>query len=330
MSHEGFLQAILEEPDDDVHRLVYADWLEEHDDPRGPFIRTQIEAASLPEDEPRRDALEAQARDLLRRYQDEWDRPLLDAAGYDPRSSGWMGMIGKVARFFRASWPKPPLYLREYHRGFVDVVHFDMSKFVERAEALFRVAPIQEVYFELVSSRMTDLAALPQLQRVRGLHLIYTFLREDALIELLASPHLTGLRTLDMPGNHLSEHSVRLLAASTAAKGLTTLNVANTDMNDAAVEALADSPALSGLTHLYLGSNPFGFWAVQALAKSPYMNQLVSLHLDGINSFPLGDPIPSQPLGLTNLRELNLRNTDIGEGGLTLLRKRFPNVNIMV
>jgi uncharacterized protein (TIGR02996 family) len=30
MNHEGFLEKILEEPDDDVHRLVYSDWLEEN------------------------------------------------------------------------------------------------------------------------------------------------------------------------------------------------------------------------------------------------------------------------------------------------------------
>jgi uncharacterized protein (TIGR02996 family) len=35
MSHEiGFLQAVHEEPDDDTHRLVYADRLEEQGDTR--------------------------------------------------------------------------------------------------------------------------------------------------------------------------------------------------------------------------------------------------------------------------------------------------------
>ncbi len=331
MSHEGFLQAILNEPDDDVHRLVYADWLDEHDDPRGAFIRAQVEAAGLPADDPRRDELERQAGDLLRRHQDEWDRPLLDAAGYDPRSGGVLGMIGRIARFFRASWPKPPLYLREYHRGFVDVVHFDMGKFVERAEALFRAAPIQEVYFELVSARMTDLAALPLLERVRGLHLIYTYLREDALIELLASPHWTGLRTLDMPGNHLSEHSVRLLAASTCAKRLATLNVAHTDMNDAAVLALADSPAFGGVTHLYLSSNPFGPHGALAVVRSPLFANLEVLYLDGVDCPPficsmLTDAAPC----MRHMRELRLPD-DWGEDGrkpLADLRRRYPQVNI--
>jgi uncharacterized protein (TIGR02996 family) len=30
--HDAFLQAIIESPDDDTLRLVFADWLEEHGD----------------------------------------------------------------------------------------------------------------------------------------------------------------------------------------------------------------------------------------------------------------------------------------------------------
>jgi len=42
MSQENaFLQAILDDPDNDDLRLVYADWLEERGDPRGEFIRLQ-------------------------------------------------------------------------------------------------------------------------------------------------------------------------------------------------------------------------------------------------------------------------------------------------
>jgi uncharacterized protein (TIGR02996 family) len=42
-SHDGFLQAIVENPDDDTPRLVYADWLDEHGDPaRTEFIRRRL------------------------------------------------------------------------------------------------------------------------------------------------------------------------------------------------------------------------------------------------------------------------------------------------
>ncbi len=35
MMEEAFLQRMREQPDDDAARLIFADWLEEHGDPRG-------------------------------------------------------------------------------------------------------------------------------------------------------------------------------------------------------------------------------------------------------------------------------------------------------
>src|SRR5262245_36776173 len=58
MTHDDFLQEILADPDDDVPRLIYADWLEEHGDPlRAEFIRAQCELARLAsEDAPLQEA----------------------------------------------------------------------------------------------------------------------------------------------------------------------------------------------------------------------------------------------------------------------------------
>ncbi len=43
MSDEtAFLKNILDDPDEDANRLVYADWLEERGDPRGELIRLQV------------------------------------------------------------------------------------------------------------------------------------------------------------------------------------------------------------------------------------------------------------------------------------------------
>jgi uncharacterized protein (TIGR02996 family) len=45
---EAFIQAILADPDDEATRLVYADWLDERDDPRGKYLRLQAQLATLP------------------------------------------------------------------------------------------------------------------------------------------------------------------------------------------------------------------------------------------------------------------------------------------
>ena len=42
---DALLDAIFAEPDDDTPRLVYADWLDDRDDPRGPFLRAEVEWA---------------------------------------------------------------------------------------------------------------------------------------------------------------------------------------------------------------------------------------------------------------------------------------------
>jgi uncharacterized protein (TIGR02996 family) len=54
-SDESFLAAIIESPDDDSPRLIYADWLEDHGQPdRAEFIRVACTLEKLGEDDPRR------------------------------------------------------------------------------------------------------------------------------------------------------------------------------------------------------------------------------------------------------------------------------------
>jgi uncharacterized protein (TIGR02996 family) len=54
MSNEqGFLDAIRTAPADEVNRLVYADWLEEQGDPRGQYLRLELELARLEPSDPR-------------------------------------------------------------------------------------------------------------------------------------------------------------------------------------------------------------------------------------------------------------------------------------
>jgi uncharacterized protein (TIGR02996 family) len=42
---DTFIRTICDSPGDDTHRLVYADWLDERDDPRGPYLRAEAEWA---------------------------------------------------------------------------------------------------------------------------------------------------------------------------------------------------------------------------------------------------------------------------------------------
>src|SRR5262249_26258167 len=68
----AFLRAVIEAPDDDAPRLMFADWLEERGDVRGEFIRVQCELARLPEDDSRRDVLEEREGTLLETHGSLW------------------------------------------------------------------------------------------------------------------------------------------------------------------------------------------------------------------------------------------------------------------
>src|SRR5262245_64243242 len=77
MTHDdAFLQAVVENPDDDAPRLMYADWLEERGDPRGEFIRVQVALARSAEDDERRPEWTAREKVLLDLYKSEWTAPL--------------------------------------------------------------------------------------------------------------------------------------------------------------------------------------------------------------------------------------------------------------
>src|SRR5215213_5526247 len=74
MSDEpALLQAVREQPDQDLPRLAYADWLEENgEQPRAAFIRAQIQRARLPWDDDRQAELQAAERRLLIGHGLDW------------------------------------------------------------------------------------------------------------------------------------------------------------------------------------------------------------------------------------------------------------------
>jgi uncharacterized protein (TIGR02996 family) len=121
----AFLRAILAAPEDDVPRLIYADWLDERDDPRGEFIRVQVELAKTPLEIEGNLYSDERRHTVVGRYSEpnpKWEslrrreRELLDAT--EPLTER------KVAYANRYLWSGMPLpvYLiasPEYRRGFV-------------------------------------------------------------------------------------------------------------------------------------------------------------------------------------------------------------------
>ena len=71
MNEPAFLAAIAANPADGLTRRVYADWLDEHADPRGEYLRELCAAAGWAEC-PDRDTVTARLREMGRTLDDDW------------------------------------------------------------------------------------------------------------------------------------------------------------------------------------------------------------------------------------------------------------------
>src|SRR5215813_9242328 len=171
MMHEAFLASILETPDDDVPRLIYADWLEEHGEPdRAALIRIQIELARLPERAGDRRALEEREDALLKRYERRWTAPL------------------------RAVLPED-VTTPIFHRGFVEEMLFwgraGAEALVDHVDDLFTLLPLRalrllplgghttspmpwETRMKTITDRLgpAELKALVRLPQLEGVQLL--------------------------------------------------------------------------------------------------------------------------------------------------------------
>jgi uncharacterized protein (TIGR02996 family) len=159
-----FLAEVVDHPEDDVARLVYADWLDEHGDARGSFIRAQCELASLSEtDAAYHDALQAQEQ-LLAQFRPQW--------------------VAELQQDLKKS---------AFRRGFIEDVTLLASSLVKDNGHLLELAPIHWLRLNRVKGKGPALAALPAMSRLRGLDISGLVIPPEDLLAIFNSPHLTNL-----------------------------------------------------------------------------------------------------------------------------------------
>lgn len=128
----ALLRAILENPDDDTVRLVYADFLEERGEgERAEFIRVQCALAS-------RKAWEWSDRHVATLYDREQE--LLYAHGTKfglPSSFAWI-----LAREVKGRQTVPFAFIS---RGFVSAIMLTQADFLKHAPAIFQSQPVTQV-----------------------------------------------------------------------------------------------------------------------------------------------------------------------------------------
>jgi uncharacterized protein (TIGR02996 family) len=192
---DAFMQAIIERPDDDTPRLVFADWLDDHGDvERAELIRRQCSLSSLPPSSPEFAAIQERVQPLLNARLNDFLTPLTRLRGL------------RFVETTRATmWGTSPcggstLYHCKavFRRGFVEEITLpgreNIRTFARHAEALFRLTPLRHLEVTDVRgmSETLDQGWFPTAYWVPDID----FVAEEALRALVQLPEIARLRTL--------------------------------------------------------------------------------------------------------------------------------------
>jgi uncharacterized protein (TIGR02996 family) len=277
---ETLLQAIIDDPDDDMVRLVYADWLDDRgQSERAEFIRVQIELARLPFEDERISELQAREFRLLARHGMTW----LNGA-----TSG------------------------TFHRGFREEWEFDRPVlFALTGAKLCAHHPVRCIAFgnQDEGGWGKIVAESPHLAGIEAIrlcwHLPHRPLKFQDVFTVLSSPHLTRLTALDLGGGHFfgDDGLFRLLRPGQrtrflklpagplpSLRNLRRLALHGMGLTDVGVRALVESPLAQTLTHLDLSGNEITQESIRALIDSPLWSRLEALNLGGLYSDSPGGP----------------------------------------
>jgi uncharacterized protein (TIGR02996 family) len=252
----AFLRTILDAPDDDAPRLVYADWLDEQGEAdRAEFIRLQVREARMAADDPERPGVHARAEYLKQTHHVKW--------------------ASRLPQFEGVHWEVP-------ERGFFKAARFDHpDRFFAHVADVFAAAPVQELRLhQFNNTHGPRLANVVQLRSVRGLDLSAgNKLANLGTEALMASRHLGRLAFLDLSRNGLGSAGVRAIAMSSYARSIERLDLHHNDLYDDGLRHIAESRALTHLRYLDLDRSRTGDDAVRALAATKLVKDLWQLNL---------------------------------------------------
>jgi uncharacterized protein (TIGR02996 family) len=185
---EALRRAVLADPDEDTHRLVYADWLDENGrGDRAAFIRAQVEAARAEPFGSQARAAAKRADDILERYRYDWTRHLLGSR----------------------------IESQRFERGFVAHLEIEPTAFLPHADALFSAEPLQSLrvfryieptgfgeFAEVVPFQpIFELEQLRQVRRLEFAPMVLGAEDNEEFAALSGCPHLAGLRELSLRAN---------------------------------------------------------------------------------------------------------------------------------
>ncbi|OWK45002.1 TIGR02996 domain-containing protein [Fimbriiglobus ruber] len=257
---DALLRVVVAAPDDDLPRLVLADYLEERgEEGYAAFIRTQVELARAAEWEPPAVDCRHHRRDAL------------------ARGTPWRGYLPPVDGA-RLEWHPDDGFRRGFGWG---LVVRDMAAFASHADRLFAAAPVAALY--LPTATLDDwrwFAAQPWLPRVKRIHFYGLSTPIEPVRELSASPLATGVEDM-MFGKASSPAMPEILAGlfrSPIGGRLRriALHVASDDL-DELIDTLAELPPGAPLERLELVTVSLTPDLARRLAELPVVRTLAEL-----------------------------------------------------
>jgi uncharacterized protein (TIGR02996 family) len=283
-----FLNEILKNPDEDMPRLIYADWLEEQGDARGEFIRVQCELAEINALVPEYFDLQERSATLLTEHGDAWARELQQ----DVRKA-------------------------DFHRGFIDTITMTAKNFVKAGEQLLATVPVHWLRFNYVKNYGEKLAACAALEQVRYLDISQLKIPLHDLLALLSSPFLTNLKglRLDRPPWAFPYEVGRAIATSAFAESLERLEICSeaTGYSPRFFAELASGDGFPQLKHLSLASYSPDYQDLEKL----FVPNLESLKVGGVLRVRHFEQLAQLPVH--QLKHLDLSNTGAPAKGIEQL-----------
>ena len=225
---DALLAAILERPHDDLPRLAYADWLDDHGDPpRAEFIRVQCALAPL----------------------DEWDD------GREPLAKRESALWRKGSKAWKAGLPAAYQRSAGFSRGFPAprLERMAAGTFLNLPADALDAAPLWDVILRPPApTKLGLVVGRPAARRIGTLKLDGWLTSAAAGRHLADATHLGHLARLTLFG--VADAAVAAAVAGPGLAGLTELELMSGAYGDAALVAVCESPLGGRLRRLALAT----------------------------------------------------------------------------
>jgi uncharacterized protein (TIGR02996 family) len=263
---EILVAQILEHPEDDAPRRVYADWLEEQGDPFCEVIRLQCDGGT-----------DARVADLVATHGAAWLEPLAPwvSENRPPFTRGmWSLLYGGAGAYAQAATQKRLLAALKRIPAMTTMITGTSKRFA-KCESLAWTSELHWWGCQLDDAGMTALAECPHVARLARLTLEKTRCSNQGLAALARSPHLARLRHLGLPAPvHMGNFDAAGVIELLEHLAITSLDLC--DLNRVTPGTLGNASAATKLTRLRIHASR----GMGGLASSQALTNLTELHIE--------------------------------------------------